>query len=331
MAGYVGLDVGARTVVMAWRNAGRVQERASFVQTAQGHAELIARLKRLQPQAIVMEATGIYYLDLAVALVEAGLEVSVINPRSARHFAQIKLAQSKTDAIDAALLAEYAERMSPSPWVPPQPTQMGLRDLARQINRLTATRTQAKNRLHALCAKSGTLALLIEDEREAIDALDRRIERLTQAAQQLLSQAPELERQLQIRTSAKGIGTSSAIALLGELCVLPRHLKAAQVSRFAGLDVRLCQSGSSINKPGRLSKAGNAYLRSALYMPALSAVRHDPRARDFYAALQRRGKKKMQALCAVMRKYLTGIWACLQHGENFDSSKLFSDIHSCSA
>src|SRR5690606_14295334 len=123
---------------------------------------------------------------------------------------------------------------------------------------------------------------------------------------------------------AKGVGQASAIALLAELSVLPNELKAAQVSRYAGLDVRLCQSGTSVNKPGRLSKAGDAYLRSALYMPALSAVRHDPNAKAFYEALQARGKKKMQALCAVMRKYLTGIWACLKLGVPFDSSKLFS-------
>jgi transposase len=76
-----------------------------------------------------------------------------------------------------------------------------------------------------------------------------------------------------------------------------------------------------------LSKAGNAYLRSALYMPAMSAIQWDTRAKAFYKALVARGKKKMQALCAVMRKYLTGLWACIQNDTPFDSSRLFSDIH----
>jgi len=82
-----------------------------------------------------------------------------------------------------------------------------------------------------------------------------------------------------------------------------------------------------VSKPGRLSKAGNAYLRSAFFMPALSAVRHDPNAKAFYEALQQRGKKIIQALCAVMRKYLTGVWACLKLDVPFDSSKLFSTEH----
>jgi transposase len=112
-----------------------------------------------------------------------------------------------------------------------------------------------------------------------------------------------------------------------ELAVLSRELRSAQVSRHAGLDVRLCQSGTSVSRPGRLSQAGNATLRSALYMPALSAVRFDPNAKAFYEALQKRGKKKIQALCAVMRKYLTGIWACIKLNVPFNSSFLFSSVH----
>ena len=324
---YVGVDIGAAKVEMLWRRGGRSSSVCAFDQDPQGHAKLISELKRLRPRLIVLEATGIYYLDLALALVAAGLPVAVINPKSFHHFAKLKLTRSKTDGIDASLLAEYGERMAPPLWKAPAPTHVTLRDIGRQINRLTHARTQAKNRLHALCAKRDTLPLLIEDERQGIELLDRRIERLTQAARELLVEVPELQAKAQHMLSAKGIGEASAIALLAELCVLPPHLKANQVSRHAGLDVRLWQSGTSVEKPGRLSKHGNAYLRAGLYMPVLSAVRHDPYARAFYEALLARGKKKLQAHCAVMRKYLTGLWACIQLGQDFDSSKLFSDIH----
>ncbi|MBD8496672.1 transposase, partial [Pseudomonas syringae] len=112
-----------------------------------------------------------------------------------------------------------------------------------------------------------------------------------------------------------------------ELTTLPDTLKSSQVSRHAGLDVRLTQSGTSIDKPGRLSKCGNAYLRSALFMPALSAIRCDRYVKAFYETLVGRGKRKMQAICAVMRKYLTGLWACMKSGEDFDTAKLFSEKH----
>ena len=324
---FAGIDVGARSVVLAWRQGGRAVGKETVVQSAEGHQQLIKRLRPLRPECIVLEATGIYYLDLAVALAQAGLPVSVINPKSFHHFAELTLTGSKTDGIDAELLAEYGERMTPAPWTVPDANRLALRDLGRQINRLTGTRTQAKNRLHALRAKACTLALLIDDEVEGIAELDRRLERLTQAARALLQQHADLAEQLRLLDSAKGVGEASAIAILAELCVLPVTLRAPQLARYAGLDVRLCQSGTSVNKASRISKAGNAYLRAALYMPALSAVRHDPRARAFYEALQRRGKKKLQALCAVMRKMLTGLWACLKTGQPFDSAKLFSEIH----
>ena len=148
---------------------------------------------------------------------------------------------------------------------------------------------------------------------------------MQKAALALLERSPELAQQLQHFTAAVGVGVASAIALLGELCVLPREMKAAQVSRHAGLDVQLGLSGSSVHRAARLSKAGNADLRAAMYMPAMSAIGHDPRARAFYQSLVGRGKKKMQALGAVMRKYLTGLWACLKADTPFDSTKLFSD------
>ena len=327
MGVWVGIDVGAKHVDMVYRHAGRASKAERYEQTPQGHRLLVKRLRGLEPERVVLEATGIYYLDLAVALADAGLSLSVINPKSSRHFAELKLQSSKTDPIDAALLAEYGERMTPQLWTAPDTVRLSLRSVGRQINRLIGARTQAKNRLHALQATRGTLSLLIEDEQEGIDLLDRRIERLRRAAEEILESAPELLRMKQHMSAAKGVADATALALLAELCVLPQHLKSGQVSRHAGLDVRLYQSGSSVNRPARISKAGNAYIRAALYMPVMSAVRHDPNARAFYEALVGRGKKKMQAQCAVMRKYLTGLWACIQTDTPFDSSRLFSDCH----
>ena len=323
----VGIDIAARSFDLVSRRHGSSSRARRFAQTAQGHAQAIQHLHQLQPERIVLEATGVYYLDLAVALHEAGLPVCVINPKSFRRFAELTLTASKTDALDAALLAEYAERLAPRRWTPPPAEARQLQQIGRHLNRLVPTRTQAKNRLHALRAQAATPTLLIEDEQAGIAQLDQRIAHLEQAALALIDAHAALARPLAHLQAAPGIGRTSAVALLAELCALPAHLKAAQVSRHAGLDVRLSQSGTSVHRPGRLSKAGNAYLRSALYMPAMAAVTHDPYARAFYQTLCRRGKKKIQALCAVMRKYLTGLWACLQTDTPFDPARLFSQQH----
>ena len=125
--------------------------------------------------------------------------------------------------------------------------------------------------------------------------------------------------------AVKGAARATALIVLAELCVLPKDLKAPQASRFVGLDVRLTQSETSVNRPARLSKVGNAYLRGALYMPAMCAVQHAPRTRALSDALVSRGKKKVQAQCAIMRKYLTGLWACMKIETLFESTLLFSE------
>ena len=108
---YAGIDVAARSVELALRQNGRRIRRETFAQTPDGHRQLQRRLQTARPQRVVLEATGVYYLDLAVTLAHAPLPVSVINPRSFHHFAKLKLQGSKTDGIDADLLAEYSERL----------------------------------------------------------------------------------------------------------------------------------------------------------------------------------------------------------------------------
>lgn len=327
MSIFVGLDIGSRTSIAGVRKDGRPAGQWEIAQTPAGRKAAVKKLKSLKPKSIVMEATGIYYLDLAIDLHAADLPVSVINPKSFHNFAKLMLQNNKTDAIDAQLLSEYAERMTPRLWTPPSPAQLELRALGRHINRLVGHRVRAKNELHALQATNTTIPMLIEDQEEAIASLDERIERLRKAGRDLIAQCPILNQQYQQLVAAPGMGAVSVLAILAELTTLPEMLKSSQVSRYAGLDVRQTQSGTSVDKPGRLGKTGNAYLRAAMYMPAMTAIRHDPYAKGFYETLLSRGKKKMQAIAAVMRKYLTGAWACMRGDEPFDTAKLFSATH----
>lgn len=324
MPDVAGIDVAARKLDVARLSDNGSAQLRQFEQSPAGHRELVAYLKKHKVEAVVMEATGIYYLDAAVALHNAGVAVSVINPRAAHHFAKVMLQDSKTDRIDARLLAEYARRMTLKPWQAPNEDWLALRDIARRINQLTGMRTAEKNRLHALQAQQHTRKTMIDELLDHIEQLDHSIERLTKAAADVIGQDPILTQYDACLTSATGIARASAVTLLGELCMLPTELRSSQVSRQAGLDVRLAESGSSIDRPGRLSKGGNTYLRAAIHMPSLSLIRHDARAKAHYEALIARGKEKMQALCAVQRKMLTGLWACMHADEPFDTAKLFA-------
>lgn len=318
-----GIDVSAKSFDLSIRSQGKSGKAQSFKQAHSDFERVEKILRKKAVELVVMEATGIYYLDLAVHLVNAGLNVAVINPVSGKRFAELKLSQVKTDAADAALLAEYAQVMNPPVWAPPKPEYMALKDIGRQINRLTKDKVKAKNRLHALLSKTSQ-PILIEVVKDSIEVYEKRIERLTQAALSLIEADESLNHIYLCFIAAKGIGQASAIAILAEFVVLPTNMKAKQVSRYSGLDVRLSQSGTSVKGASRISKAGNAYLRSTLYMPAMSAVRYDPNAKQFKENLTSRGKTKLQANVAVMRKYLTGLWAVYKEGQAFDSSKLFN-------
>ena len=133
MSGFVGIDVAAKTFDVVVRIDGKANKVEQFSQTPDGHAAVVRKLQMLAPELVVMEATGIYYLDLAVTLTRANLPVSVINPKSFHHFARLKLNGNKTDAVDAALLAEFAQCMSPRLWNAPQDELLGLRDIGRQL------------------------------------------------------------------------------------------------------------------------------------------------------------------------------------------------------
>ena len=323
MSIFSGIDISAKTLDMVLRTDGMTGKSQVFKQDIKDYSRLTKILKKKKVKLVVMEATGIYHLDLATHLVQSGLPVAVINPVSGKRFAELKLTQTKTDAADAALLAEYAEVMKPQLWVPPKPEYMALKDIGRQIGRLVKDNVKAKNRLHALKSKTSP-NILIEDLEDSIMLTERRVVRLKAAAMELIEADDELRSILPCMMAAKGVAEASAIAILAEFVVLPKDMKAKQVVRYSGLDVRTHQSGTSVRGPGRISKAGNAYLRTALYMPAMSAAQHDPNVKRFKEQLVDRGKKKLQANVAIMRKYLMGLWNAFCYGQAFDSNKLFN-------
>ena len=151
------------------------------------------------------------------------------------------------------------------------------------------------------------------------------IQRLKDHALTLINSDEHLKRSLGIITSIKGVADTSAIQLLGELLILPKDMNNRQWVAFAGLDPRHHQSGTSVSKKPRISKAGNSYIRQALYMPALCAANRDPYVNAYYQHLiEDQGLKKMQALCAVMRKLLHAIHAMLKNEIRFDNTRFYN-------
>jgi transposase len=320
-----GIDVAARTLAVVMHTGEKSSQVEEFPNTPSGHDALLARLRKAGVTRVCLEATGAYHLDLALALDAGGVPLMVLNPKAAKRFAEALRARTKTDAVDAAVLAEFAQRMPFEPWSRPASAALALRAYARRLSALTEARTQAKNQLHALQQTTTTPAPLLEEITLSLTELEARITRLRAAARDLIAAEPSLNEPFSLVTSVKGIGDASAIHILGELLVLPPELRAKQWVAMAGLDPRHAMSGTSVNKKPRLSKAGNRYLRQALYMPALSATRHDEHIRGYYLHLiEDRGLKKIQAVCAVMRKLLHALHGMLNTQQPFAGERFYA-------
>ena len=320
-----GIEVRAKELVVRLRRQGELEPWRNFSNTPAGHEILLRHLRRAGRMVrVCLEASGLYGLDLALALsAQPGIEVMVANPRAVRHFATALMQRSKNDQLDAGVLEQFAARMPFQPWTRPAPAALALHALARRLGELVEMQTAEKNRQHAAQLSQAIPAAIRRDLVRSLRAQQRAIERLTRAARKLIAQTPDLAERFALLDSVPGIAATSAVQLLAELAVLAPDLEARQWVAYAGLDPREYASGTSVHKKVRISKAGNKHLRHALYMPALVAVQHDPHLRAFYQRLLARGKFKMQALVAVMRKLLHAFHGMFKTHQPYDGAKLF--------
>jgi transposase len=319
----VGVDVSAAELHVAAESGGR-SVRWMVSNDVDGHRSLIHRLRRMGSSVSVgIEATGNYGLDLCIALHRARFAVMVINPRAVAQFAKALLQRSKADPLDAEVILAYVRRMPFEPWVPPSAAALALRTLSRHLHGLKKQLVEDKNRLHAAESVSVTPRVVITDLKRAITVMEKRIERLEDEALEIVAADAELLSRFKLLVSSVGYGPTSALNVLGELAVLPREMTARQWVAHAGLDPRRYTSGTSVSKPDRISKAGNRYLRGALYLPAVTAIRCDVHVRAFSEKLLARGKKPLQAQVAVMRKMLHAIHAMFRTGETFDGRRFY--------
>jgi transposase len=320
----VGIDVSAKKLDVGTRGKGAV-ERETFENASKGHAALVRHLKKGAGKKVirvVLESTGVYGVDLALALDRAGFEVMVANPRASANFAKAKMQRSKTDRQDCVMLLEFAEQMTFKRWQAPSAVQLQIRTISRRVHALISTIREEKNRMHAANQVDGT-DVVKKSIRVTIKTLETQVRELRAAALKLIKSESVLARRYELLLTVKGIGQISAIAILSELAVLPADMTDRQWVAHAGLAPREFESGTSIRMPPRISKRGNKYLRSALYLPARVACRFEPGVASYATRLRQRGKKPLQIHVAVMRKLLHSIHAMFAGDQEFDGCRFY--------
>lgn len=321
----IGIDV-SNAVFDASMATAKGSLRRPFANTPAGYSSFIKwALQDAHCARVCLEATGIYHLQLALALHRhPQLAVMVINPCAARRFAEAQMVRAKTDAIDADGLLCFLQRMPFQPWTAPREEVLQLQSLAHRMAQLDKEVARERSRLHAAERAGPHTRVVQRDIRAHLKQLQRRLTTLQQQALIVIGQDEVLAEDAQLIDSAPGFAELSATRLVAELSALHPDMSAPQWVAQAGMDPRPSESGTSQRAPRRISKQGNARLRHALFMPALVAVRHDKHVKAYYQMLLNRGKPKMVALLAVMRRLLHALWGMLHHRQPWDGSKFYS-------
>ena len=321
-----GIDVSKDTLEIVLRKNNQSQKSKTFDNSPEGHLKLIKFLISRKIDFICLEATGSYHLDIAIMIAKTDqLKIMVLNPTAANNFAKAMMQRTKTDTIDAEILAQYADRMNFIEWQAPDKEVISLRVLGRWLEASNKELTRLKNQLHAFEMTQTTPDSVLNSIKNRIATLEQEISDLEKEALDIIKENSAIKEKYERLISVKGIADRTAIKILGELLVLPSDMSAKQWVAHAGLFPQIIQSGSSINKKTRIGKAGNRYIRGALYMSALVAAYREPHVSGFYQHLVNdNGLKKIQAICAVMRKLLLSIHAMFRTNKPFDGACFYT-------
>lgn len=302
---FIGIDIAKDTLDIAVLG----EKKASQVGNDEGGiAKLIKKLQTLNPELIVVEATGGYQRTVVLGLYEAGLPVAVVNPSRVRQYARARGLLAKTDKLDAFNLAEFGKQMKPRQFEAKS-------ESGRYISALMVRRRQVEEMLKAEKSRLRTVHVEMRDSLERmIGILKEEIKRLEKDLDQFIKENEDWQEQEQILTSAKGVGRVTAAILLAELPELGK-LDRKKIAALVGLAPMNSDSGKK--RGYRKTKGGRIEVRNVLYMSTLVATRYNPLIQTQYQELLRRGKVKKVALTACMRKFLTILNAMMRDKATF--------------
>src|SRR5215207_4275672 len=302
---YVGIDVSKDRLDVAV--LGEKQEK-QVNNTLEGIPQLVQQMQALQPELIVVEATGGYQRAVVEALFHAGLAVAVVNPARVRQFARACGLLAKTDKLDAQMLAVFGQRVQPKRYE-------GKSEAEKQLSALLVRRKQLEEMLKAEQNRLRTIAPSLRGSVERMIAiLKEEKKRLEEQIEQFLKEQKAWQEQREILSSAPGVGKVTTATLLADLPELGK-MDRKRIAALVGVAPMNYDSGKK--RGYRKTKGGRGDVRSVLYMSTLVATRYNPVIQAQYQQLLKRGKEKKVALTACMRKFLTILNAMLRDQQPF--------------
>lgn len=267
---------------------------------------------------VVIEATGPYYLALALYLYKSNVPVSVVNPLRIKRYSQMKMARAKTDTKDAFLIAQYGQSECPEIWEAPETIDIQIQQLDTYLKGLEKRKRMASNQLHAL-DKTGELCKgLKKDLQDEISYIEKKINKMTKQIDLLINQA--YEKEVETLKSVPGLGPKSIYLILVCTNGFKKFENHKQVISYFGLAPRIFQSGTSVKGRSKICKMGMAKVRSTLYMAANSASKCNIACKLLYERMRRKGKGHKQSLIAVANKLIKQAFAIVKSGIKYDKT-----------
>jgi transposase len=319
---WCGIDVAAKSFTVSWST-----DRSSYAspltlpQTDEGILALQQQFQTLAIPAsdilIVLEATGSYWIRLALALHEAGFAVSVVNPKQVHHWAKSLPRRGKSDAVDARMLTQYAHERQPRRWAPPPQIYHELRQRLSARETLVSMRQNARNQLHALRQWPVQVAAALQPLEQVVAELDKQIADLDRAIVQVLRDGAWAA-SAELMQTITGIGPLTTAWVLVLTLNFGGCPSAEAAANYAGLIPLPRDSGTSLRGRAQIGHDGNARLRTALYRATINAARFNPIIKAFYEHLRAAGKPRKVARCAAARKLLHLLYGVVTNQRPFN-------------
>ena len=267
-----------------------------------------------------MEATGVYYENLAYWLYENQKSVSVILAKQAKKYAESLNIKSKTDEIDAKVLAQMGVERKLSLWTPASVQMRNLKQLSRERNALIDEQTAIKNQNHALKHSHEPDQKTLERINKRLLLIHQQVQEIEQDMKNIMDNDANLKERINKVCTIKGVGLITAISIIAETNGFALFHSRSQLVCYAGYNVVQRQSGTSINSPTKISKRGNKHIRKTLYFPAISACQHDPKMKNTYQTITNKTNIKMKGSVAVQRKLLVLIYTLFKNNQKYDEN-----------
>ena len=316
---YLGVDVAkAKLDCMLLDSSNGKMKSKSINNTPAGFVQLLEWLVKNKAPVphVVMEPTGMYHEGAALALADAGLVVSLVNPAQLRSFAQGLGVKTKTDKADSAVLARYGATQNPAPWQPPSASARRLKALLTRRDAVADDLQRERNRKEANDF-SPTPEAVGESIAQSIAFLEAELKRLEKLIATHINDDPDMRNKKKLLETIPGVGprVSSHMTALFAGRTFER---AEQLAAYLGLVPVQWESGSSVRGRPHMSKAGPAHLRKVLYMPAVVARSCNPHIKALNERLLAKGKSKMAAIGAAMRKLAHLCFGVVHTGKPYD-------------